>query len=41
MPVIANTNHLRYNLQEIQLMAATMPLAVKFDHFRWLDRRQG
>lgn len=39
IPVIANVNHLRYNVQENRLMRATMPLAENLDHFRWLDRR--
>ena len=34
IPVIANVNQLRYNLQEIRLMPATLPLAVNFDHLR-------
>jgi hypothetical protein len=38
MLAIANVTQLRFKLQEVRLMAATMPLAVNFDHFRWLDR---
>jgi hypothetical protein len=35
MLVIANANQLRFNLQEMRLMPATLPLAVNFAHFRW------
>jgi hypothetical protein len=35
MPVIANVNHVRFILQEIRLMPATLPLAVSFAHFGW------
>jgi hypothetical protein len=44
MPKVANVNHLRFNLQEVRLMSATLPLAVSFDHLRWQRRpirRQG
>ena len=41
MPVIANVNHVRFNLQEIRLMAATLPLAVNFAHFRWQHPARG
>jgi hypothetical protein len=38
MPVIANVNHARFNLHDIRLMPATLPLAVSFAHFRWQCR---
>lgn len=38
---IANVTHWRIKLQEVPLMAATMPFAVNFDHFRWLDSSRG
>ncbi len=41
MLVIANANQLRFNLQEMGLMPATLPLAVSFAHFRWQHPRRG
>src|SRR3954471_14786078 len=37
-PVIANVNHVRFNLHEIRLMPATLPLAVNSAHLRWQRR---